>query len=162
MVYDGTSIWVTYKALIGKKDTAVIQKITTENGNVGDPVEIDGSNPEDITFDGTHVWVAHDEGVSKVDIEKEEEIASATQRKQTAITFDGSMLWTAELGSGEARVNRINTFSVSFEGGEEIVKYDEHSYDYDISRLCFDGSYIWVAANKTGEEKPGIVHRLLA
>jgi hypothetical protein len=161
MVFDGNSIWVTYQAFIGKKETAVVQKIATENGELGDPVEIDGSAPEDITFDGTHVWVAHDEGVSKVDIEKEEEIASATQRKQTAIAFDGSMLWTAELGSGEARVNRINTFSVEFEGGEEMIKYDEHSYDYDISRLCFDGSFIWVAANKTGEEKPGIVHRLL-
>jgi hypothetical protein len=167
MVFDGSALWFTYTGTTANQrgTNAVARKISNLDGEVtvGEPIILRGHEANDISFDGTHVWVTHDEGASKIDIHLEEELDQiGGERRQTAIAFDGNYLWMAEIGQNEARVNRADTFAVSFVGGEEIIRFQGKETYYQVSRICYDGSNLWVLAFKEEQgETKGIIHRLL-
>lgn len=167
MAFDGFNVWVTYTAATGRRHHAVARKITDPSNEEPLIAELKGHETEDIAFDGTHIWVSHDQGISKVDIQEVEEIKSTVSTtRQTALAFDGGILWTAELGETEAKLNRTNIFSCDPEGSEEILSNKDRSAEFSVSKICFDGVHIWVIAvmettvNETVVNN-GIIYRLL-
>jgi hypothetical protein len=168
MAFDGFNVWVTYTATNGRRYHAVARKIV-EDPSAEEPLiaELKGHETEDITFDGTHIWVSHDQGISKVDIRAVEEVKSTVSTThQTALAFDGGVLWTAELGESETKLNRTNIFSCALEGSEEILSSIDKSAEFSVSKICYDGVHIWVIAvmETASNEKVvnnGIIYRLL-
>lgn len=179
MASDGEALWLTYdgqlrEAVRDRRIRPVVRKITlNEEGNsvVHDPFELDdGTYPEDMAFDGTHLWVTHNDGASRINLETTRNFCAmggggrGGEVALTAIGFGGQEhLWAAEIGHREARVNRINIYSGQFDSGLEIVEFAERNAEYEISDIQFDGTYIYVAAaiQEEGQEKQGIIHRLL-
>ncbi len=175
MAYDGDNIWIAFGAYGGKYNATAVMKLNFSDKNpdisggpnnmytyMGDAfTRLQGNNPEDIVFDGTHIWVTHNEGATKIDLNYEDFWSTRDRTKQTAVAFDGSSLWTAEVGDKEARINKTDILQVRQVGGEEIVKIFEGKYE--ISKICFDGTYLWVAAFEETDKqsKKGVIHRLL-
>ncbi|MCP4368026.1 MAG: hypothetical protein GY797_07935 [Deltaproteobacteria bacterium] len=171
MIWDGSGICVAFQTA----DTSPYYGSKVAVMKIENPVDAGNDNkfrailttkgkmPEDIVFDGTHIWVTHNDGATKVDVEGYKEVSSLTgESKQTAVVFDGSDIWTSEKGDDEAKVNRLDIFGVNITGSLEIMSSGEKT-TYKINKICFDGTYLWVAAYKEeeGKQKTGIIHRLL-
>jgi len=179
MASDGEALWITYDGRIretvrDRRIRPVVRKITqdeTGGSVVHEPFELDdGTYPEDMAFDGTHLWVTHNDGASRINLDTTRNFNAmggggrGGEVALTAIGFGGrEHLWAAEIGHREARVNRINIYSGQFDGALEIVEFAERNAEYEISDIQFDGTYIYVAAamQEEGQEKYGIIHRLL-
>lgn len=169
MTFDGASIWIAYTAwTTHQSKNAIARRIDIKDGRIEeqDPIILDGDVAERITFDGTHVWITHNDGGNKIDIVKQKKMKETmdTKEKQSAMAFDGCSLWTAEIGDGEAGVNRVDIMTARMTEGEEIYAFDTRAEHYDISEMCFDGVYLWVAAHKRRQhqhEPTGLIHRLL-
>lgn len=179
MVSDGDALWFTYKAKYYDKERPVVRYFKyhpyAEEGEaqceVGPPCGIEKvTEPEKIAFDGTHLWLTHDDGASKIDISSSEVVRHIdTQQKQTAIAYGGGdNIWTAELNtennSGEARLNRIDIHSVNQSGEIEFISYgDKQKAEYEITDAQFDGSFIYISAYyaDANTSKKGVIHRVL-
>ncbi|MFN0085510.1 MAG: hypothetical protein ACKVX9_08995 [Blastocatellia bacterium] len=169
MASDGDSLWITYRSSSrDRRGRAVVRKIWEENGEtmVSGPYEMSGDVPERMVFDGTRLWISHNDGLSVIDIEtgkQEETINSRT--KHTGLAYaGGEFLMAAIPGGGEAFVNWINIFSEEFGQWMELIELDPQTEAaFEISDMQFDGVYIYVAYHlKEGHIKKGVIHRLLA
>jgi hypothetical protein len=158
MVFDGEALWVIYDSSTGNG----LRRIKISEGtivNISKPFNCDAERPEDIAFDGTHIWICGNEGVTKIEIDGGKDIDKAFKRRDlTALAFNGDRLLAAEPNQG--RVNRINIFAPESDAGGQEITGDPKNYE--ISRMCFDGHYTWVAAYRVQKNNiNGIVHRLL-
>lgn len=169
MAFDGQAVWVIYETGEGNG----LRRAWLEDGEiqVGDPLDCGTDKPEDIAFDGTHIWVSGKNGAFKIDIYGEDDPESPfRKRDHSALAFDGKYMWAAEYK--ENRFNRADTLVPDVEaGGEEIAVAGA---DYQVSRMCFDGEFIWAAASieissqpaqsqqPPASQRKGLVHRLLA
>jgi len=160
MVYDGHSIWIVYKSENVGKGLRRIDILEHGEIYIHDPFDSEGKDIRDVTFDGTHIWVIHEKGVTKFNIENGDDVWTALNQERglSAITFDGQYIWAAD--PFDKKLFRVDIFSNVYNAGfEQII---EEYPDYEIARVCFDGFFIWVAASqKPGEERTGIIHRLL-
>jgi hypothetical protein len=169
MASDGDVLWVLYEAIHGHKGhrTAVVQKIEANNGkyHCGEIYKLTGANPEHMVFDGTHMWVSHDEGVSRIDVDTGEEARADTDSRQTAIAFGGGeYLWSAEIGQNEAKVNRVDIHSKKVDEWLEIIEFqDKPDAKYSVTDMQFDGDFLYLTARfqQPGQQPRGIIHRLL-
>jgi hypothetical protein len=170
MASDGKALWITYQASSRdrRRGRIVVRKVSKGNGEstVGDPHRLSGEVPEHMVFDGTRLWVSHNDGVSIVDIEtgKEEDTINS-RTKHTALAYGGSdVIWAAIPGADEVFINWINIFSEEFEQWLELLELDEQSgiTGFEVSDMQFDGAYIYVAYHlKQGHHRKGMIHRLL-
>ena len=180
MVSDGDLLWFTYKATYyDKRDPVVVVRYLKYDPNAGAdeadcelglPCGINGKEPEKIAFDGSYLWVTHDDGASKINVSSGEVVRSIdTEQKQTAMAYGGGdNIWTVELNagndSGEARINRIDIHSANRSGEIEFIHYSgKKDAEYKITDAQFDGSFIYISAYYTDAEtaKKGVIHRVL-
>lgn len=166
MASDGNALWITYRASSRDKKGArtVVRKITRENGRsvVGEPHRLKGETPEHIAFDGTRMWVSHNDGLSAVDIETGEEDAVNTDTAHTALAYTGgSLLWSAISGKNEAFVTWVDIFSE--EEGQRIEFIEvEPQTAFEVSDMQFDGTCIYIAYYlREGQSNRGAIYRLL-
>ncbi|MCB0312300.1 MAG: hypothetical protein H6628_09775 [Calditrichae bacterium] len=200
MVYDGEAIWVAY-AFKGEQDSrlprACLAKVRIRQ-IPGSPPEMQlevekhlvlkSRVPEDLSFDGSHVWITHDEGVTRVDASSKNELIhrdNSSSGPQSALTFDGQFVWSAQnrelrwsaqKDKFETMLSRIDTLTLAVEEGEEIrVLVDAPNTppgfrevgNLEVSQMFFDGAHIWIAAtgeydDEFGNQPAGIIHRILA
>lgn len=172
MASDGDALWITYRASSSnRRGRAVVRKITTENGKsvISEPYSLDGEVPERMMFDGTRLWVSHNDGLSVIDVEtgKQENVVNPARTKVTGITYaGGDFLMAASPGAGEASVSWINIFSEQIGPRMELMElleFDTRSETtFEISDMQFDGVYVYVLYHlKEGQVKKGVIHRLL-
>jgi hypothetical protein len=170
MASDGEALWITYQASSKDKKggRAVTRKITKKQDGksyVEAPHRLSGEDPEHMVFDGTQLWVSHDDGVSIVNIETGKEVETINSRStHTAMAYGGSRyIWTALPGGKETSINWIDIFSQEFGEWIELEELDsETDASVEISDMQFDGNYIYVACSvKEGQYRKGVIHRLL-
>lgn len=174
LVSDGDDLWIAYQGKKGERKRVIVQKITTpvdSEPTVEPAIDLnDGQTPQRMVFDGTHLWVSHNDGVSQVNILTLSNYCSmvgsqsGAERAQTALTYTGGeYLWSAEIGRREARVNRINIYTGNFAGGLEIQEFQDRSnVEFEITDMQFDGNHIYLTAYfQEGDQKTGRIHRLL-
>jgi hypothetical protein len=165
MAYDGYRIWAaSYDQNEMGLWTITIQ--SDDEGNISDviisgsPINIGGIDPQGIAFDGTHIWVCHNQGLSKVNIHSEErETIVEPDLTLAGLTFDGMYLWAGQPGARRAiRFDNIKNEAVGAVKPPDLEPYKK----YGISGMCFDGLFIWMIAHEENEGvKTGLVHRLL-
>jgi hypothetical protein len=166
MAFDGEALWIAYND--GRNGATVQRCAAPREGNPQEdfnlimelPIKLRGDNAMDIAFDGNAIWVTHDEGASKVGLWEKKDVAYTSNRGPlSAIAFDGRRMWMSQNQNNEAHLHQYDLFTLSHRGGYELSKGNE---DLGIVRMCFDGTYLWVAGNKTGEmEKKGVIYRIL-
>lgn len=168
---DGDALWITYRS--SSKDRTrgriVVRKITRDESGksvVHDPHRLRGGEvPEHMVFDGTRLWVSHNDGVSIIDVEtgREEETINSKTRHTALAYGGGDVLWAAIPAGNEAFINWINIFSEEYEQWLELIEIDSQSgISFEISDMQFDGTYIYVAYHlKRGQDRTGVIHRLL-
>jgi hypothetical protein len=175
MASDGDALWVTYKARHYGMDRPVVRSLRycpkKAEWQIGEPVGTEkGTDPGKIAFDGTYLWVTHDDGASKVDGYGGKVVQSIdTQQEQMAIAYGGGdNIWTVEVNAeddeGEAQVNRFDIHSARGNGAVEFMRYeDKRGADYGVTDAQFDGTFIYIAAwyFDSNAGKKGIVHRVL-
>jgi hypothetical protein len=175
MTYDGEYMWIALQVKTAQEGQNNPKGIIIRVHATNLDAELCKGIPEvvlieDIAFDGTHVWITHEDGATKIDIESNKNIDSLSVKggrvDQTAIVFDGSNIWTAEKISTEARLYKLDIHSVEALAGLEYYKI-QSKINHVVSKMCFDGSFLWVAAynkksSRSSDTKTkGIVHRLL-
>ena len=166
MASDGGALWITYRASSRDRrgERAVVRKVTKENGRsvVGAPYRLRGEAPEHMVFDGTRLWVSHNDGLSILDIESGDEETVNTDTAHTALAYSGgSLLWAAVPGKNEAFITRIDIFSEEEVQRTEFIEVEPHTA-FEISDMQFDGTYIYVAYRLTeGGANRGVIQRLL-
>lgn len=171
MAFDGSNLWVIFdnksgdslvKVLISEYRSPEKPKETALTVAAEMPYDCNGRYPEDVAFDGSHIWVAHESGITKVVVDSGEAIAYGMQREdQSALAFDGERMWTGEPAQG--KINVVDIYNPeSQEGGEEVIA-DSKDRSYLINAMCYDGDYIWVAATEKEDngQYRAILHRLL-
>jgi len=97
-----------------------------------------GDVPMEITFDGSHVWVANSGSntISKIDIMTNSEVVTVhVNNDPRGIAFDGLHIWVANSGSNE--VSKINITTNTVVATVPV--------NVDPRGIAFDGSHIWVA-----------------
>jgi len=126
-----------------------------------EPIELRSTGARDITFDGTHIWVVHNEGASKIDIDDKEELSATIERGElSSIVFDGKMLWTVQNRDREVDLRRCDLYTLDNCGGYEL--HPSEKGVLNIGRLCFDGTYIWATAIKNSDNiSIGAIYRIL-
>ncbi len=168
MVSDGDSLWIAYAASFPHnkepRNKPVVQKIkydpVTNEYEIGDQYIVDkGKYSDKLTFDGTHLWLTHDGGASKIDLSTGNVDPTEIGQTQVAIAYGGGdNIWTAESNKSEARINRTDIHSVELKG--EIEYDSDLPQDYEITDAQFDGVFIYVSAySKSGNQ--GFIHRIL-
>ena len=166
MASDGGALWITYRASSRDRrgERAVVRKVTKENGRsvVSAPFRLRGEAPEHMVFDGTRLWVSHNDGLSILDIETGDEETVNTDTAHTALAYSGgSLLWAAVPGKNEAFITRIDIFSEEEVQRTEFIEVEPHT-SFEISDMQFDGTYIYVAYRLTeGGANRGVIQRLL-
>lgn len=172
MVSDGEALWIAYTASFPHykqpHNQPVVQKITynplSKNWDIGDQYIIDkGQSSGKLAFDGTHLWLTHDDGASKINVSTGEVVDHIeTSQAQVAIAYGGGdNIWTAESNNREARLNRTDIHSVDRNGEIEFVS---DLPGYTITDAQFDGVFIYVSAyaNSDGDAgNQGVIHRVL-
>lgn len=165
LAYDGRALWVGYDADNGLRKIALKDNldkpIPPGELKPSAPVDLNRGNPKGLSFDGTHIWVGHEAGISKIDIDSLREIYVARAQKFTThLCFDGSQIWA--LQPGENSINRLEIYEVESEGGLQIREKDPNE-KYEIIASCFDGLFTWVTAHldEGAAGKTGFVYRLL-
>ena len=166
MASDGDALWITYRASSRDKkgQRAVVRKITRENGRsvVGEPYRLNGEAPEHMVFDGTRLWVSHNNGLSAIDVDTGEEAEVNTETAHTALAYSGgSLLWAAVPGRNEAFITRVDIFSEDEVQRTQFIEVSPPT-TFEVSDMQFDGTYIYVAYH-LGEDQTnrGVIHRLL-
>ena len=166
MASDGGALWITYRASSRDRrgERAVVRKITKQNGRsvVSEPYRLRGESPEHMAFDGTRLWVSHNDGLSIVDIETGEEETLNTDSAHSALAYSGgTLLWAAAPGKNEAFITRIDIFSEEEVQRTELIEVEPPT-SYEISDMQFEGTYIYIAYHLTeGKTNRGVIHRLL-
>lgn len=182
MASDGEALWITYKASYGGRDLPVVRyvKYFPNSGQckVGRAQFIlKGCTPERMAFDGSHLWVTHDDGVTKTELYSpvhphnldrrvEQRIRPChcdRENKQTAIAYGGSDdIWSAEFTKTEARLNRIDIHSARWKSEIEIMGTSGNE-ECVITDAQFDGTFIYVSGYylDATEKKRGVLHRIL-
>lgn len=166
MASDGDALWITYRAssMDKKGQRAVIRKITKDNGRsvVSEPYRLRGETPAHLAFDGTRLWVSHNDGLSVVDIETGEEETVNTDTAHTALAYSGgSLIWAAVPGKNEAFITRTDIFSEEEVQRIEFIEVEPPTA-FEISDMQFDGTYIYIAYHLTEDQtNRGVIHRLL-
>ncbi|HEV2860990.1 MAG TPA: hypothetical protein VGX48_08295 [Pyrinomonadaceae bacterium] len=166
MASDGDALWITYRAssMDKKGERAVARRITRQDGAtvVSEPYRLGGETPEHIAFDGTRVWVSHNDGVSVLDIESGEAEEVNTDLAHTALAYTGGpLLWAVVPGKNEASLTWIDIFSEAEGQRIEFIEVDPQT-TFEVTDMQFDGTYLYVAYYRTeGEGNRGVIHRLL-
>lgn len=166
MASDGGALWITYRASSRDRrgERAVVRKVTKENGRsvVSAPYRLRGEAPEHMVFDGTRMWVSHNDGLSILDIEAGDEETVNTDTAHTALAYSGgSLLWAAVPGKNEAFITRIDIFSEEEVQRTEFIEVEGNT-SFEISDMQYDGTYIYVAYRLTeGQNNRGVIQRLL-
>lgn len=163
MAFDGHAIWIIY-------DDAGLRKINVMSEETGEPIDPEPLNPirtpfvepNDIIFDGSHIWVSNKSGVSKFKLQGDDNAFLWTSQNQrlTAASFDGRYVWATDIN--DCRLYRIDIFSEENDQGYLEIGMAENITSYEVSRICFDGSFLWIAGTGViGNNHTGIIHRLL-
>lgn len=171
MVSDGDALWIAYTASFPHYQKArnqpVVQKITynrsTNKHDIGDPYPVDkGKRSGKLAFDGTHLWLTHDGGGSKIELTTGRVVSHIeTDQEQVAIAYGGGdNIWTVEYNHGEARINRTDIHSVDRNGEIEFVS---EFPGYFVTDAQFDGVFIYVSAYTNTDEasNQGVIYRIL-
>jgi len=172
MVSDGEVLWITYTASLPhyKKphNQPVVQKIkyncSKDECEIGDQYIVDkGQSSGKLAFDGTHLWLTHDDGASKIELSTGKVVDHIeTGQIQAAIAYGGGdNIWTAEYNNGEARINRTDIHSVDRNGEIEFVS---DLPGYFITDAQFYGVFIYVSGYSglgEGMDYKGVVYRIL-
>lgn len=182
MVFDGRAVWVTYN---DSRSNAYAQRVPVRESpwaprrlhkecyppqeeredrgcpeSCDPPIELRGCNAKDIAFDGTHVWVAHDQGASKISLTGREIKTPSESAKRSSAVFDGTDIWLGQNRGSEASVDHLDIFSCDYRQGYELRC--QKGEEIWMNRLCFDGTFIWVVGfRKAKGDRRGLVHRLL-
>jgi hypothetical protein len=166
MASDGDALWITYRASSRDKrgERAVLRKITKEDGTsvVSEPYRLKGESPEHMVFDGTRLWVSHNDGLSVVDIETGEEETVNTETAHTALAYSGgSQLWATVPGKNEAFITLSDIFSEEEVQRVEFLEVEPQT-NFEVSDMQFDGTYIYIAYHLTESNiNRGVIYRLL-
>jgi hypothetical protein len=168
MASDGDALWITYRASSRTKKggRVVVRKITKHNGKsvVGDPYRLNGEVPEHMVFDGTRLWITHNDGVSAIETSTGEEDSVDTRVEHTALAYGGgTLLWAASPGKNEAFITLIDIFTEEEVQRLELIEVDPQTRTtIEISDMQFDGTYIYVAYHLSDDQtRKGVIHRLL-
>jgi len=170
MASDGDALWIAYQASSNERRgsrTAILRKITKDahgKSVVGAPYELKGELPERMAFDGTRMWISHDDGVSVIETQTGEIERVDTKTAHTALAYGGEdLLWAAVSGKNEAFISRIDIFSEEEVQRLELIEIDPQTRtDIEISDMQFDGTYIYLAYHlEHNQVKRGVIHRLL-
>ena len=173
MASDGDALWITYRASSrdSRRGRAVARKITKEHGKsvVSEPFDLDGDVPERMAFEGTRLWVSHNDGLSIIDVEtgKEEKTINPARARITGVTYvGGEFLMVASPGGSEASVSWINIYTEELVPRMELIELPDSDSRadaaFEISDMQFDGAYVYVAYHlKEGQVRKGLIHRLL-
>lgn len=167
MASDGKALWITYTASSRDRrgERAVVRRIRKENGMsvVGKTRRLNKGNvPEHIAFDGTRLWISHNDGLSIIDAKTRNEEAVNTDTAHTAIAYGGGpLLWTLVPGKNEAFVTWVDILSKVEGRHSEFIEVGTQT-PFELSDMQFDGTYIYVAYHVTvGGTNRGVIHRLL-
>jgi outer membrane lipoprotein-sorting protein len=166
MAFDGKSIWITYNDKHSRAVTVPIStgckdlKESSMSIDPGNPLILRGNKAQDIAFDGTHIWVVHSDGVSKVDTWTKTETGSSNDRGHlSSIVFDGKEMWLVQNRENENEIRRCDLYMLNNKGGYELQSETEKIV---IGRMCFDGTYIWLAGqNRNCETNKGVIYRII-
>ncbi len=166
MASDGRALWITYRASSRdhRGERAVVRKITKEDGKsvVGEAYPLRGRTPEHIAFDGTRIWVSHNDGLSAVDIETGDEDRVNTDASHNALAYTGGqMLWAVVPGQSEAFVTWVDIFSEAQGQRMQFLEAGPQT-TFEVSDMQFDGAHLYIAYHLTeGRQNRGVIHRLL-
>ena len=173
MASDGGAIWIVYRAVSNRAERAyaAVRRVQYQasTGEVGvGPVRhlTDASEPGKLTFDGTHLWLTHLNGVSRMRVDAGNEMVSTSRmQKQEGLAYGaGEYMWSSEVRTDEARLNRINIFTVQFNGEVQFIQEAEESATtYNVNDVQFDGAFLYVVGHYEENNTPvrGIIHRIL-
>ncbi len=174
MVSDGDKVWFTFMghAPAGQgygRPRPVVSWLRYHDGECrfGPPCILKkGERPERMTFDGTSVWLSHNDGLARIDVATGDiSEPDETDKRQTALAYTGGdHVWSTQPGRGEAHVNKFDIYSAEQVGEIEIIEYhDREGAEYEIMDMQFDGAFLYVAAylKEPDAEQKGIIHRLL-
>ncbi len=158
MTFDGQFIWGVYDT---PNMTGLIGFKKNENGepDVGRPIFSGHNRPGDLAFDGSHLWIAHEDGLTRIDIQHPGDNIKTndTTDTYTALCCDGDYIWAAE--PSNRVLNQVNRMNAKETGDVQISL---QRTGYAISKMIFDGRFLWVAAHEENNNvKKGIIHRVL-
>lgn len=157
LAFDGQFIWFLY---LDVKNQGYLNKIDLENhvALLQSSIFI-GQDAKYLSFDGTHLWVTHSKGISRINIiENQLERTADADNCLTGVAFDGSYVWVAEPASG--RIDRIDIYSS--EQTSELRLSEGLELPCHFCKMCFDGTFMWVTDYVgEGAEQKGVIHRLL-
>lgn len=167
MASDGKALWITYRASTRDKrgERAVVRRIGKQDGGsiVGKPRRLNkGRDPKHMAFDGTRLWISHNDGLSVIDVKTRKEESVDTDMEHTAIAYSGgSLLWSAVPGKNEGFVTWVDIFSEAEGQRIQFIEVDPQT-SFEISDMQFDGTYLYLAYYLTeGGRNRGVIHRLL-
>jgi len=166
MASDGEALWLTYQAHTLKGGAkAILLRLDTATGK-SETCELRGGEPKQMIFDGTRLWVSHDNGASAIDVldeTMEEDPVNTKECLSTLAYGGGEYVWASVVGQNEAQIKRIDIFTENVSDWVQVYQAESRqSAPYDISDMQFDGVYIYVAAHlTTASGKQGVIHRLL-
>ena len=106
----------------------------------------DFAGPDSLAFDGAHIWVVNNEGLSVTEINATDGSfvrnlsgGSYNFNAPQSIVFDGQHVWISDLGS--TSVTEINASDGSF-----VRNLSGGSYNFNQPfDMAFDGAHIWVS-----------------
>ncbi|NUO81209.1 hypothetical protein HUU05_14110 [candidate division KSB1 bacterium] len=161
LAFDGHALWMAH-AVEPQNNRWQIKKCDVQGRLISFKRELALSDqPHSITFDGTHLWVIHDDGATKIDVsESDVEGNASTNDRLVAAAFDGEALWVA--APEEGRLNRINIHALSVLSRIRPLERELQT-PRNYGRMCFDGSFIWLTDSiETAGQSHGVIYRFLA
>lgn len=174
MASDGDALWIVYRVRSDREGYpnayTVLRRIPcgAHDPEVSIPYEIrDVSEPGKLAFDGTHLWLTHEHGASRIRIDTgREDLRTSRTQKQVGLAFGaGEYMWSSEVGQAEARLNRIHIFTAQLQGEVEFVQDAEASAGmYAVNDVQFDGAFFYVVGGHYAEDNTpqhGRIHRIL-
>ncbi len=132
--------------------------LNTETHKFEKSINVSGSNPSSIVFDGTNMWVTNvvSRTVSVMSLERQCEVHVIKNNKfcqdfiPYALAFDGTYMWigSSSLQKSIYRVN-VNEFS---NDPEEVSPTSQKKFS--MTQMVFDGAFLWIIPFGVNNELP--------
>ena len=158
MASDGDALWVVYK---DRRGNAIVRKIQYNAAQQTYVVETpDGidvmQEPGELVFDGTHLWLTHAAGITRLSINGGEGRLLSARPQLVGLAYcGGEYIWASSVENNQAGLHRINIYTVSREGE---VLFNQAANGYTLNDVQFDGAFLYAAGSTSAG---GVVHRVL-
>jgi YVTN family beta-propeller protein len=86
-----------------------VAKIDPATGGIVAQVATGGTIPQEVAFDGSHIWVSNfsSKNVSKIDPESLVATTVATGINPQGVVFDGTNVWVVNSGGVSSSISRL-------------------------------------------------------